>query len=380
MRKTLIVFLCLVLCVVFVSVPVSASTVNGHNVIDYNDYISNVKVDGDNDIVTVTFPDDMYSTTQTDINGTSFKRGIISGDLYMVSNTSDVIVNACVNCPGGAVGNNYLDLSNIPDGSVFTTTNKVTLDSRITGTWIDYKLNYRSRIAYFDEDFNLIDQQTSPLTEKAYDSGIWDYELVYEIAIDKPDSAKYCFTYFYFQVSSFAERDDIAVVSYKFVKPQLKMSISSLYRLQEQTGKTNELLEELPEEIGAQFKDVIQEEQDKAEVGGNSSVGELESVIPDHSAGFMEALQGFAECMSYTGTDAKLKIPGITMPEIAGLIPKYEIMEGTTLDFGVYIGYLPDGLLLLVQSLLTIALIIYCFKELYDTVAYVLTLRRSTDG
>ena len=262
------------------------TTANGYTVIDYNDYISNLKVDGDNDIVTVTFPDDMYSTTQTDINGTSYKRGIIRGDLYMVSNYSgDPVVNACVNCPGGAVGNNYLDLSNIPDGAVFTTTNKVTLDSRSTGSWIDFKLNYRSRIAYYDEDFKLIEQQSSPLKEKAYDSGIWDYELVYEIAFDKPDTAKYCFTYFYFQVASFAERDDIAIISYDFEKPKLTMSISSLYRLQEQTGKTNQILGNIEDTLNGEAKPVAPE--------NSESVGDLsdleDSLTTDTEQGREEA-------------------------------------------------------------------------------------------
>ena len=256
---------------------------NGFNVIDYNDYITNLKVDGDNDIVTVIFPDDMYSTTQTDINGTSYGRGVLSGNLYMIANDSQSNVNACINCPGGAVGGNYLDLSNIPDGSIFSTKNKVSLNEH--NSYIDFELTYHSRIAYFDEKFSWIKNQSSSPINIRYEEDVWDYELTYEIAINKPDNAKYCFTYFFFDVWAHSLYDEISVISYEFEKPKLTMSISSLYRLQEQTGKTNQILGNIEDAINGEATPVAPE--------NSESVGDLsdleDSLTQDTEQGREEA-------------------------------------------------------------------------------------------
>lgn len=379
MRKMISIILCAVLCVGAVVVPASAATVNGYTVIDYNDYISNVKADGDNDLVTVSLPAYMYGWTKKDASGYYRTEGVPLGKLDCKLNDG-IIDNAGVFYPAADINKTYMDLTNIPDGSVFKTTNKVWIEPENVDPNGIFDVRYRSRVAYYDINFKLIKNDTSPIEELLYVPNAWVYDMQYEVEINKPENAMYCATYFFFEVLSVPYSGAVSSVWFDFDIPKLEMSISSLYRLQEQTGKTNELLEELPEEIGDQFRDVIQEEQDKAEMEGNSSVGQLEAVIPDHSAGFMDALQGFAESMSYTGTEAKIKIPDITLPEIAGLIPEYQILESTTLDFGEYIRLIPEAVMLLVQSLLTIALIIYCFKELYDTISYVLTLRRSADG
>ena len=118
-----------------------------------------------------------------------------------------------------------------------------------------------------------------------------------------------------------------------------------------------------------------QAEKEEAKQEGNSSADELAEAIPDYSDGFMDALRGFAGSMTYTGTEAKLIIPTVRFPELPGVVPAFTIMEQTSVDFGDYIAMMPEWLLLLVRSLLTVALIVYCFRQLYSTVEYVLTLR-----
>ena len=121
---------------------------------------------------------------------------------------------------------------------------------------------------------------------------------------------------------------------------------------------------------------VLEQEEEKANTGGNESVEDLTEAIPDYSEEFIVALEDFAMAFSYEGTEAILPIPPIVMPGIAGLIPETTLLSSIQFDFGEYIGFLPDSLLLLAQSLLTIALIIFCFKELYDAISYALTLKK----
>ena len=79
--------------------------------------------------------------------------------------------------------------------------------------------------------------------------------------------------------------------------------------------------------------------------------------------------------MSYSGTDAKLPVPAITIPAIPGVMDAIQLTDELYVDFGYWVQQLPSGVLELVQILCTIALIVYCFKELYGMIAYAMTLK-----
>lgn len=132
----------------------------------------------------------------------------------------------------------------------------------------------------------------------------------------------------------------------------------------------------LSESVQSGIGSILDSEKNQANNQGNSSVGDMENAIPDYGQQFTDSVQTFAASFSYDGTDAVLPIPGIVIPEIAGLIPRTELWSGANLDFGQFLSMLPGSLVLLVQSLLTIALIVFCFKELYGTISYILTLRK----
>lgn len=116
-------------------------------------------------------------------------------------------------------------------------------------------------------------------------------------------------------------------------------------------------------------------EKEEAVGEGNTSVDDLTEVIPDYSEGFIQALQNFAGAMSYTGTEAKLKIPAVMFPQLGNLVPGFQMMDEVELDFEMYVGMMPDNLMTLVRALFTVALIVYCFKEFYGLIAYALTLK-----
>lgn len=98
---------------------------------------------------------------------------------------------------------------------------------------------------------------------------------------------------------------------------------------------------------------------------------------PDPSTDVLAALKSLTDATAYTGIDAVLPIPAIVLPGIDGLFPETVIWEGTEFDFGDYLGFIPSSLLTLVQSLFTIAIVLFCVYELKGIISYCLTLRES---
>lgn len=120
---------------------------------------------------------------------------------------------------------------------------------------------------------------------------------------------------------------------------------------------------------------VLDEEEDRANKGGNDSVNELGSVIPNDSGGFIDSLSNFVGAMAYDGTECNWQFPSLYLPAIQGVMPKINLTDELEIPFEYWISKIPSGILTLVRSLLTIALIVFCFKELYNIISYVLTLR-----
>lgn len=120
----------------------------------------------------------------------------------------------------------------------------------------------------------------------------------------------------------------------------------------------------------------IQEnEKNEAETQGQGSVDEIGSAIEDKSAGFISAIGSLVNSMSYNGTACAWSFPALKLPAIEGVMAEYQLTEEQPIDFEFWVNKIPSDILLLVRSLLTIALIVYCFKELYSTISYVLTLK-----
>lgn len=120
----------------------------------------------------------------------------------------------------------------------------------------------------------------------------------------------------------------------------------------------------------------IQEnEKNEAETQGQGSVDDVSGVIEDKSAGFISSITNLVSSMSYDGTACAWSFPALKLPAIDGVMPEYQLTEEQSIDFEFWVNKIPSNILLLVRSLLTIALIGYCFKELYNTISYVLTLK-----
>lgn len=120
----------------------------------------------------------------------------------------------------------------------------------------------------------------------------------------------------------------------------------------------------------------IQEnEKNETQSQGEGSVNDVSGSIEDKSAGFVSSIRNLVSAMSYNGTACAWKVPPIKLPSIAGIMDEVKLTDEMPIDFEYWVNKMPSNILLLVRSLLTIALIGYCFKELYNTISYVLTLK-----
>lgn len=141
----------------------------------------------------------------------------------------------------------------------------------------------------------------------------------------------------------------------------------TLQEIKDQIGDTNNKLDEL-------LKQPEAEKQQASDIGIDG-VDEFTGVVPDVSQGFMSAIQELAASMSYEGTEAKLQIPAIDIPAIPGLFGKHRLLDEQEVDFSFFVQKMPEPILTLAQVVLTIALIVYAFKELYSIISYAMTLK-----
>lgn len=122
-------------------------------------------------------------------------------------------------------------------------------------------------------------------------------------------------------------------------------------------------------------------EQEKQEItdSGNQATDAMDS-IPNESEGFINALGTFVSTMSTTDTACSITFPAIKTPSFAG-IPAATLSEEKEVDFSTAISLIPSDIMRLIQALTTIALIVFCFKELYDTISEALTRKKAnSDG
>lgn len=217
--------------------------------VDYNDYITNIVVDGSNDLVTSTIPaDDVYWSV--------FRSGV---NYYSGDGSAFVTREPLPSMDLADIYSNwfYIDpliLSNIPNAT------------SISGCF-NLKLHF-SPASNADSDFErtiVIHYLSSSGAHISYDvieteritvptSGVlgYQFDFPFSYVLDKPDGAAFAYfeTRFYF----YSGHSGSVTISGSVSDLTLKMSISSLYRLQQQTGKTNQLLEQVEDLLADQGK------------------------------------------------------------------------------------------------------------------------------
>lgn len=125
-------------------------------------------------------------------------------------------------------------------------------------------------------------------------------------------------------------------------------------------------------------KDLYEQEKDETSQAGSDAAASV-AEIPDKSEGFISAVGKLVEAMTYEGTQAKWTFPSITLPAIPHVMDEIVLNEPIEIDFNKYLSFIPSSLLNIMVGLFSCGLVVYCFKELYDTIQYVLTLRGGSD-
>lgn len=142
--------------------------------------------------------------------------------------------------------------------------------------------------------------------------------------------------------------------------------------VQSEQQETNNKLDEL----------LQQPEQEKQEAGGsgNNAVDGLTSAIPADNDGVIAAMRNLSAAMSYTGTDCKWIFPALYIPAIDGVTPRIDLTSEKDINFTEWIEAMPTDVIEVVRIIATIALILYCFKELYSLIKYILTMKGGGGG
>lgn len=123
-----------------------------------------------------------------------------------------------------------------------------------------------------------------------------------------------------------------------------------------------------------------EQEKQEADGSGNEAVDGLTSVIPADNDGVIAALRNLSAAMSYTGTECKWKFPALYIPAIDGVTPRIDLTSEKDINFTEWIDAMPTDAIEVVRIIATIALILYCFKELYSLIKYILTMKGGGGG
>lgn len=290
-KRILIVASCVALLVFSIVLPASAAN------IDYNDLISNIVVDGDNDLVTITVPSE-YLLTQIVDGGTGAALVTNAGGTASYSVTSGypytVIFYAFQN------GTDHLLLDNIPNVTT------VSYDFYISNSG---GLGYETPTVYSDWYFFDSNSQYLGMSRTEHGNHTLTGEHSFTQIISKVSgtiSGSCNFTFYQLKPLS------SGTLSVVLRSLKLTFTISSLYRLQQESGKTNKILsavevklaeqgQTLEEVLGAQqdtndkLDDIIGGSVDPESPSGSDIVGDLDDaesqIRDDASSGLQQGEQ-----------------------------------------------------------------------------------------
>lgn len=224
MKRKLLIFTTVLLLVLACAVPAWAAD------IDYNDYIVDVQSDGTTDNVTVAIPLDKLTSPFWRVWTSNYQHVVDKYGLsitYTFGNTADYVLTF------GPLKGDYLDLRDIPNGTDISF-----LFSCIGASYSgDSGIKAWISVTYFDANHVQCGYLNYPKV-----SGQFLEDTLLTCTLDKPSEAVYA----QFSVSweSFHSLDTgaVTITCKEFT---MELSISAMTRLQQETGRTNKLLEQI---------------------------------------------------------------------------------------------------------------------------------------
>lgn len=138
--------------------------------------------------------------------------------------------------------------------------------------------------------------------------------------------------------------------------------------------------EDIGNSVGEAIKEQQENEKQEANNSGNDAVDSVTGAIPSDTAGFMEAVKLLTSSMSYDGTDAVWTIPSMKIPEMEGITAEIKLTDNLQVNFADYVNMIPEKPLSVARIVCTLALIVFCAKELYGLIQEVMISRRSSSN
>lgn len=129
-------------------------------------------------------------------------------------------------------------------------------------------------------------------------------------------------------------------------------------------------------------KELQENEKNEANSTGNEGVGEVTNAIPDYSSNLLEAFNKLTAPMIHEKTDCLIDFPEITVPSMNMSVmgvpittPNVTLLEEQQINIETMAEKIPNSIMIVVKALLSIALYIFCYKEFYSIVEYIMTLK-----
>lgn len=255
MKRIFALFLCLIFLVASFVLTASAET------LDYTDYISDIVVNGDKDLITVSFPVDSFV----------FNLYSLSSDLIDSVVGSSCLFELPANVPVQlGFGSSFdISLDNIPSDTQFT----VVFDTSVQHGFIDEtNISYQGWFYYLNSSGGSSWVEVNGFR----DSGT----LTIQGNLDSSFASFIPFFYFYNFSANPVDASSSVDFGITVRSFQATFSISSLYRLQEQTGQINSVLKEVEKQLvdqGKKLDDIIGGSVVPQTPPGSDIVGDLDA-------------------------------------------------------------------------------------------------------
>ena len=201
--------------------------------IDYNDYITNENVSGDDTIVDVSIPIDVFHSIQWRLWNRTNGTWPLLVEAYGKSFTHSYSQSLDYALTVAPFGTDVLDVRDIPDGTVLT------FSYTVHGAAYSGESGLPARIGMSYYDAN---GKSLGFVNGAFQTGQFLEDNAVSFTLDKPDgcvSVKPALTFDSFNpIGNQTYTFTLESVSFRF-------SVDSLLKLQQETGRTNKLLEQI---------------------------------------------------------------------------------------------------------------------------------------